>query len=60
NLLKNVENAKKIIAQVIENIPARRDCACKDALKHAIVTDKKFIPAKVKKDLDIIIGKYVS
>ena len=31
----------------------------KDALKYAIITDKKLIPAKAKKDLDIIIGKYL-
>ena len=59
NLLKNIENAKKIISLVIKNMPVERQCACKDTLKYAIVTDKKVIPAKVKKDLGIIIGKYV-
>jgi len=59
NLLKNVENAKQIISAVIKNISPERNCACKDALKYAIVTDKKLIPDKTKKDLDIIIGKYV-
>ncbi len=59
NLLKNVENAKKILLEVIKNIPAERSCPCQDALKYAIITDKKLIPGKVKKDLDIIIGKYV-
>jgi 5'-methylthioadenosine phosphorylase len=59
NLLKNVENAKKLIAEIIKNIKPERKCACKDTLKYAIITDKKLIPAKVKKDLDIIIGKYV-
>ncbi|MBM3246053.1 MAG: S-methyl-5'-thioadenosine phosphorylase [Candidatus Omnitrophica bacterium] len=59
NLSKNVENAKKILSLVIRSIPAERDCACQDALKYAIVTDRKLIPAKVKKDLEIIIGKYV-
>jgi len=59
NLLKNIENAKKIISRVIKDLPAERNCSCKDALKYAIITDKKLIPSKVKKDLDIIIGKYV-
>jgi len=59
NLRKNVENAKKIISKVIKEIDLKRSCGCKDALKFAIVTDKKLIPAKVKKDLDILIGKYV-
>lgn len=59
NLLKNVENAKKILKMVIPKISKERTCACKDALKYAIITDRKKIPAKVKKDLDLIIGKYV-
>jgi 5'-methylthioadenosine phosphorylase len=60
NLGKNVENAKRILVKVINDIPAKRDCCCGDSLKYAIVTDKKLIPAKVKKDLGIIIGKYIS
>lgn len=59
NLLTNIEHAKLILSQGIKNIPEERICVCKDALKYAIVTDKKFIPHKVKKDLDIIIGRYV-
>lgn len=60
NLTKNIENAKKLISEIIKNITAERKCACKEALKQAIITDKKLIPAKVKKDLDIIIGKYIA
>lgn len=59
NLTKNIENAKKLISEVIKNIKPERKCSCKDALKHAIITDPKLIPTKVKKELDIIIGKYV-
>ncbi len=59
NLSKNVENAKRILSTVIKKLKPERNCACKDALKYAVVTDRKVIPAKAKKDLDIIIGKYV-
>jgi 5'-methylthioadenosine phosphorylase len=59
NLSKNVENAKNIISIAIKNLKPERSCACRDALKYAIITDKNLIPAKVKKDLDIIIGKYI-
>jgi len=59
NLTKNIENAKQLIIEVIKNIKPERKCACKDALKHAIITDRKLIPGKVKKDLNIIIGKYI-
>ncbi len=59
NLHKNVENAKKILSVAIKNIQPQRSCACKDALKYAIITDRKFISSKLKKGLNIIIGKYI-
>ena len=59
NLQKNIENAKKILVEVIKNIRPERGCECKEALKYAIITDRKVIPARIKKDLGIIIGKYV-
>jgi 5'-methylthioadenosine phosphorylase len=59
NLNKNVENAKRILCAVIKNLKPERNCNCKDTLKYAIITDRKVIPAKVKKDLEIIIGKYL-
>jgi 5'-methylthioadenosine phosphorylase len=59
NLSKNVDNAKKILSLVVKNLPKERSCACADALKYAIITDKKLIPAKFRKDLSIIIGKYI-
>jgi len=59
NLAKNTENAKKIILKIIKELKPQRHCSCGQALKHAIVTDQKMIPAKTKKDLNIIIGKYL-
>lgn len=59
NLRKNVENAKAILHVALRRLPRERYCACKDALKTAIVTDGKLIPPKIKKDMDIIIGKYI-
>ncbi len=59
NLKKNIENAKKILSHAIRKMPEERACGCKSALKNAIVTDRKLIPARVKKELNIIIGKYV-
>lgn len=59
NLKKNIENAKSILLNLLKVLPHERRCACKDALKHAIVTDGKLIPQKVKEDLNIIIGKYI-
>ncbi len=59
NLHKNVANAKQLLSAAIKNIDPGRSCACKDALKYAILTDKKFISSELKKDLHIIIGKYI-
>lgn len=59
NLSKNVDNAKKLLAGMISKIPQSRSCPCREALKYSIVTDKKAIPARTRKDLDIIIGKYL-
>jgi len=59
NLGKNTANARKLLCEVINGVDENKKCACQDALKYAIVTDKKLIPEKVKKDLDIIIGRYI-
>ena len=58
-LNKNAENAKKIIRETIAEIPKERKCPCKDALKYALITSRDVIPGRVKKDLDIIVGKYL-
>ena len=59
NLQRNAENAKRVISAVVKNLKPERDCGCKDTLKYAIVTDPKMIPAETKKDLKLIIGKYI-
>jgi 5'-methylthioadenosine phosphorylase len=60
NLNKNTENVKRVIGTTIPEIAAiERDCPCCCALKNGIVTHADMVPDKVKKDLDIIIGKYI-
>jgi 5'-methylthioadenosine phosphorylase len=59
NLCMNVENAKMILKKAVKEISEMKTCACGSALKDAIITDRKLIPAKTKKDLNLIIGKYV-
>ncbi len=60
NLNKNIENAKRVIAAAVKELPAERTCSCRDALKYALITDPKKISTKIKKDLKLIIGKYIS
>ncbi|MBI5327686.1 MAG: S-methyl-5'-thioadenosine phosphorylase [Deltaproteobacteria bacterium] len=57
-LKKNVATAKAIIKQAVLNIADQRTCKCATAMKYAVITDKKKIPAKIKKDLKIILRKY--
>ena len=59
NLLKNVEAAKGILKSAVRMIGTERSCGCACALKDAIVTDPKKIPLKKKKELALLIGKYL-
>ncbi|MFA5008834.1 MAG: S-methyl-5'-thioadenosine phosphorylase, partial [Candidatus Omnitrophota bacterium] len=60
NLQKNVENSKEIIKEIIKQMPKKRTCGCQEALKYAIVTDKKFISKETKAKLKVIAGKYIN
>jgi 5'-methylthioadenosine phosphorylase len=55
----NVTMAKAIIGHAARRVGTGRACLCGSALQYAIITDKTVIPPQAKKDLDIIIGKYV-
>jgi 5'-methylthioadenosine phosphorylase len=59
NLKKNTEKAKKILRKAIAELPKKRNCQCKDALKNAIVTPLEHIPDEIKEKLKPIIGKYM-
>ena len=58
-LRKNVETARGVIREVVGTIPEERACPCATALRSAILTDKAAVPEQVKKDLDLLIGKYL-
>jgi 5'-methylthioadenosine phosphorylase len=56
---KNVETSKAIIREAVKALPLSSRCTCGSSLNNAIMTPGKLIPAKTKKDLALIIGKYV-
>jgi 5'-methylthioadenosine phosphorylase len=60
NLSKGIETVKRILKLLLPSIPQKRDCACASALKYAIVTGTKYIPKEKRKDLGLLIGKYLS
>ncbi len=56
----NVERAQSAVAILARRIAARaRTCACPNALRDAIITDRAAIPPKVAADLRPLIGKYL-
>ncbi len=57
-LVKNAENACRVVAEAVARIPADRACKCGSALAHAIITDRKSVPETTRKKLDLLIGKY--
>ncbi len=59
NLARNADTAKRIIGIVAGRIPQRRECVCAQALKDAIITAPEKIPERMKKDLALLIGKYI-
>ena len=59
NLRKGIDTVKRALKLLLPSIPEGRDCACASALKHAIVTDTKYVPEKKTKELELLIGKYL-
>jgi 5'-methylthioadenosine phosphorylase len=55
----NIETSKALIREAVRMLPTERTCGCGEALKNTIMTPEKLIPAKTKKDLAPIIGKYM-
>jgi len=58
NLTRNAVNAQNVIRETVRHMAAR-ECKCGAALAHAILTDRKLIPAAAKKRLAPIAGKYL-
>src|ERR1700690_4341129 len=59
NLSKNAENVQRAIRETVKDLSGERTCKCGAALAHAILTDRKMIPAAAKKRLAPIAGKYL-
>jgi len=59
-LVKNAENAAKVVRETIAAMPTGRSCKCGSALAHAILTDRDKIPATTRQRLGLILDKYLS
>jgi 5'-methylthioadenosine phosphorylase len=59
-LNRNSENAQHIIRSAVREMPRARDCKCGSALAHAVITDRRKIPAGMRKKLNLLVGKYLT
>jgi 5'-methylthioadenosine phosphorylase len=59
NMSSNTDNVQRAIREAVRSLGDERGCKCGAALAHAIVTDRKVIPAATKKRLAPIIGRYI-
>lgn len=58
-LHQNAENATKVVRAAIAALPAETACSCRNALRYAILTDRKVIPVETKERLGILLNKYL-
>ena len=56
---KNIVIAREIIKAAVKKLSAEPQCKCSEALKDAIITDRKTIPDETRKNLELLLGKYL-
>ena len=56
---QNADNASKVVRAAVAEMPSDRSCPCANALKYAILTDRKAIPAETRQKLAILLDKYL-
>jgi 5'-methylthioadenosine phosphorylase len=61
-LMENAENAKKILAVIFRKFASEGifHCGCNEALKNSIMTAPDKMDPEMRKDLDILVGKYMT
>jgi 5'-methylthioadenosine phosphorylase len=58
-LLENVQTSKRILHRAILSVPEMRRCPCAHALKDAIITSPQAMPKETRRDLELLIGRYI-
>ena len=54
----NVALAKQIVKNVAEQVPVERNCECKDALEHAVMTAPDAISPAARQRLGLLMSRY--
>lgn len=60
NLVQNAATAQQIIARAVEQLPFDRTCECASALKFSLITRPEAIPAETRRNLGLLIDKYLA
>jgi 5'-methylthioadenosine phosphorylase len=58
-LNQNAENAAKVVREAVKRIDIAARFKAHDALKNALITDPKTIPAETYDKLELLIGRYI-
>ena len=58
-LKQNAVNAQKLVAAAVAAMSGDYSCSCHQALEFAILTDRSMIGTTVRKNLRLIVGKYL-
>jgi 5'-methylthioadenosine phosphorylase len=56
---QNADNASKVVRAAVAAMPTDKSCGCIDALKYAILTDRKTIPDATRQKLSLLLDKYL-
>ena len=58
-LLKNAENACRVVRETVAAVPKTRSCKCGSALANAILTQRDRIPRATRERLKLILDKHL-
>jgi len=59
NLRANTNVARQAIRNLAARFPLERDCKCGSALRNAVITDSALISEQRKRELAMLVGKYL-
>lgn len=57
-LRKNAGTANAMLAKAVTRVSVGRACACREALRFAVLTRPQDVPARTKKRLSLLVSKY--
>ena len=58
-LEENAAAARRSLAGAVARVDPDRGCACRDAMRFGIITDRAAIPEEAKERLRPVIGRYL-